>query len=89
MTNIFSFHVKILFHPTMGYLVNAGDHALETVKCIDNLISTLLYAYRELKESIESPDGPHGNFINSRLFVYSIFIQQIICLLFCGKMVMD
>ncbi|XP_046437036.1 uncharacterized protein LOC124188446 [Daphnia pulex] len=62
IVRVIRFHVKILFHPTMGYLENAGDHALETAKCIDNLISTLLYAYRELKESIESPDGPHdGN----------------------------
>lgn len=61
MTCVISFHMKILFHPTMGYLVSAGDHTLETTKCIDNLISTLLNAYRELKESIESPDGPQGN----------------------------
>ena len=53
--------MKILFHPTMGYLENAGVHTLETTKCIDNLISILLYAYSELKESIESPDGPQGN----------------------------
>lgn len=86
MTHIFSFHVKILFHPTMGYL-SAGDHALEKAKCIDNLISTFLYAYRELKESIESPDGPHGNSINSLLFILHIYTTDYLC--FCGKTVMD
>ena len=63
MTCVISFHLKILFHPIMGYLISAEveNHTSEAIKCINNLISTLLHAYRELKESIESPDGPQGN----------------------------
>uniref|UniRef100_A0A0P5ANJ5 Uncharacterized protein n=1 Tax=Daphnia magna TaxID=35525 RepID=A0A0P5ANJ5_9CRUS len=60
LVRVIRFHLKILFCPTISHLAK-NDLRLQS-KCIDNLISALINAYRELRDSIESPDGPHdGN----------------------------
>ncbi|KAI9555626.1 hypothetical protein GHT06_018141 [Daphnia sinensis] len=60
LVRVIRFHLKILFCPTINHLAK-NDLRLQS-KCIDNLISALINAYRELRDSIESPDGPHdGN----------------------------
>lgn len=38
----------------------ANDVQVE-IKCIENLIATLIFAFLGLKESLVSTDGPHGN----------------------------